>query len=440
MFVREIGLDRTDTPVGSVQETIAVIGLGYVGLPLAVRLAEKFGRVIGFDINQGRIQGLRDGIDTTGEVEPSRLGDSRLAITHNVEEIADATCFIVTVPTPIDTQKRPDLGPLRSACQALGPLLKQGDLVVFESTVYPGVTEDICGPILSDFSGLTAGSDFSLGYSPERINPGDKANTVETIVKNVSADSDAALDRVAAIYEHVTDAGICRCSSIRVAEGAKVLENTQRDVNIALMNELALICQAVGIETSEVIEAASSKWNFVPFTPGLVGGHCIGVDPYYLAALSEQHGLHPEVILAGRRLNDGMVRHVASAAVKMLVQKGDALRTARIGLFGVTFKENVPDIRNSKAIELIGELETFGLSPMIHDAICPHDALFAEGITASPLSKMWDLDLAIVASPHDAYLSDGAFFERLNPGGILMDIRGAYRKRDRPAGLNYWAL
>ena len=440
MYIREITVDEAPIKVEQTAETIAVIGLGYVGLPLAVRLAERFDKIIGFDISPDRIAGLRSGHDTTGEIADLRLTKSKLRITDNTADIASATCFIVTVPTPIDRQKRPDLGPLERACHMIGPLLKKNDLVVFESTVYPGVTEDFCGKILSDQSGLQPGRDFSLGYSPERINPGDRDNTVETIVKNISADTPAALDRVADIYAEVTDAGLHRCSSIRVAEGAKVIENTQRDVNIALMNELALICHAAGIETAEVIEAASSKWNFVPFAPGLVGGHCIGVDPYYLAALGEQLGHHPEIILAGRRLNDGMVRHVATAATRMLVQTGRIARSTRIGVFGMAFKENVPDIRNSKAIELVAELESFGFAPMVHDALCAPETLENEGLWPSTLDEMTALDMAIVVAPHGAYLDDPSFLGRIVPGGILMDIRGAYRKKPRPAGLTYWAL
>ena len=427
-------------PQKSVAERIAVIGLGYVGLPLAVSMAYRFAGVIGLDISADRIRQLASGFDATGELSPTRILGAGLTLTDDPLDIADATFFIVTVPTPITATKQPDLEPLRAACRAIAPSLKKGDAVVFESTVYPGVTEEVCGALLQDLSGLRSGIDFSLGYSPERINPGDKVNTVEKITKIVSGDTPASLARISSVYETIIEAGVYRCPSIKVAEGAKVLENTQRDVNIALMNELSLICDKIGIATSDVIAAAATKWNFVPFTPGLVGGHCIGVDPYYLAALAEQVGHHPEVILAGRRLNDNMVHHVTAAIIRQLIKSGCGLPQARIGIAGITFKENVPDIRNSKAIELIAALESYGLHPLVHDALCEPATAKSEGILLTGLADMGALDMLVLASPHAAYLDDPAFLDCLKPGGILIDVRGAYAKRPRPDHCVYWSL
>ena len=381
-------------------ERVAVIGLGYVGLPLAVHIAEEFETVIGLDISPNRVRDLREGRDTTNEIAAMRLVQSGLSITQDVADIKNATFYIVTVPTPITSNNQPDLTPLVSACEALGPALGKGDIVVFESTVYPGVTEEVCGPILERTSGLSAGGDFFLGYSPERINPGDKVNTLDKITKIVAGDSPETLNRMVDVYSHVISAGLHPCSSIRVAEGAKVLENTQRDVNIALMNELSLICDKVGIETQEVIDAAATKWNFVPYTPGLVGGHCIGVDPYYLASLAERVGLHPQVILSGRRINDGMVSHVANTALRFLINADTPVRHARVGVFGISFKEDVPDIRNSKGVELVDELSSLGLSLQVHDPFCPKQTAQSADIELSDLEDMNALDLMIVASPH----------------------------------------
>ena len=421
-------------------EKIAVIGLGYVGFPLSMGLADAFEFVTGFDISQRRVTSLKGGTDTTGEISDARMASSTLKISNDPDDLANATVYIVTVPTPIDDINRPDFGPLKSASEIIGNYLKRGDLVIFESTVYPGVTEDYCGKILSQVSGLTPKVDFNLGYSPERINPGDKKNTLEKIVKVVSADTPAALDRVTAIYEKVVTAGLYRASSIKVAEGAKVLENTQRDLNIALMNEVAMICDKVGISTREVIEAASSKWNFVPFFPGLVGGHCIGVDPYYLAALSEQVGHHPEVILAGRRLNDRMAAHIATTALKLLVRRGGDIRAARIGFFGITFKENVPDIRNSKAIDLIRELRSYALEVIVHDPVVTKSDAARQGIVMGDLADMHDLDMLILTVPHEGYLTDKTLLNRLAKGGILMDVKSVLSRRKLPEGCTYWSL
>lgn len=421
-------------------ENIAVIGLGYVGFPLSISLAKKFENVIGFDISAHRVESLQAGSDYTCEIGDEVIAASRLSISNGPEDLAAATFYIVTVPTPVSKNKRPDLSPLRSACQTVGQYLSKDDIVVFESTVYPGVTEDICGPLLEKASGMKAGVDFFLGYSPERINPGDRNNPLEKIVKNVSGDTPETLERVAAVYEAIITAGIFRASSIKVAEASKVIENTQRDINIALMNELALICDRIDISSMDVIEAASTKWNFIPFTPGLVGGHCIGVDPYYLASLSEEVGHHPNVILSGRRMNDSMTSFVASTILKKLALRGGSLRNARVGVFGIAFKENVPDIRNSKAIELIDELKSFGLTVLVNDPhVSEKDAMHA-GIEIASQADMQNLDLAVVATAHREYLEDPNFLNFLLPDGMLIDIKSAFRTKARPEGTGYWSL
>ncbi|WP_417267475.1 nucleotide sugar dehydrogenase [Celeribacter baekdonensis] len=434
-------IERHDAKIAaSTGEVIGVIGLGYVGLPLAVRMAEVFDKVIGFDISERRITRLNEGVDDTREVDPERLVQSGMYASYDPESLRDVTFFIVAVPTPITEEKRPDLSPLEFACNTIGPYLKKGDVVVFESTVYPGVTEDFCGGLLEKLSGLKAGVDFNLGYSPERINPGDKVNTVETIVKNVSADTPEALDRVAAVYDSVVTAGVYRCSSIRVAEAAKVMENTQRDVNIALMNELSIICHKIGISANDVIDAASTKWNFIGFRPGLVGGHCIGVDPYYIAALAERSGHHPEVILAGRRLNDAMDRRVASALLQKLVMRGGSVRKARVGFLGISFKENVPDLRNSKYISLVHELREFGLNVMVSDCHCMATDAMAEGIELVDMDQLNDLDMLVLGAGHEEYMADPGLLNRLREDGIFADIQGRMRTKSLPEKLTYWSL
>jgi len=434
-------IERYDAKIATVMsEVIGVIGLGYVGLPLAVRMAEVFDKVIGFDISERRITRLNEGVDDTREVDPERLVQSGMFASCDPESLRDVTFFIVAVPTPITQEKRPDLSPLEFACNTIGPYLKKGDVVVFESTVYPGVTEDFCGDLLEKISGLKAGVDFNLGYSPERINPGDKVNSLETIVKNVSADTPEALERVAAVYDSVITAGVYRCSSIRVAEAAKVMENTQRDVNIALMNELSIICHKIGISANDVIDAASTKWNFIAFRPGLVGGHCIGVDPYYIAALAERAGYHPEVILAGRRLNDAMDHRVASALLQILVMRGGSVRKARVGFLGISFKENVPDLRNSKYVSLVHELREFGLNVMVSDCHCMASDAMAEGIELVDIDQLNDLDLLILGAGHDEYMADADLPNRLREDGILADIQGRMRTKSLPEKLTYWSL
>jgi len=343
---------------------VAVVGLGYVGLPLVVALSRKF-PVVGFDISSARVSSLKSGVDATGEVEPEALKASNIRVTDSAADLAGSNIFIVTVPTPIDEANRPDFGALLKACELIGPVLAPGGIVVFESTVYPGVTEEICAPALEAASGLKSGVDFKLGYSPERINPGDREHPLEKITKVVAGEDEATLARLVEVYGSVIEAGIHQASSIKVAEAAKVIENTQRDLNIALMNELSKICDRLGIRTADVLAAAGTKWNFLKFYPGLVGGHCIGVDPYYLTAKAEQLGYHPEVILSGRRVNDSMGAYVAQRTVKMLAERGHAIVGQRVGILGFTFKENVPDIRNSKVVDIYRELREFGLEPLV---------------------------------------------------------------------------
>jgi UDP-N-acetyl-D-galactosamine dehydrogenase len=351
------------------KDRIAVIGLGYVGLPVALAFAKKFPDTVGFDINLEKVEALRRGIDQTGEVSADDLKLSSLKITSNPDHLANANFFIVVVPTPIDRNHRPNLTPLLKASETVGKMLKRGAVVVYESTVYPGVTEEICGPVLAKVSGLKQGIDFKLGYSPERINPGDKAHSLEKIVKVVAGEDAETLERVARVYKTIIDAGVYRSPSIKVAEAAKVIENTQRDLNIALMNELALICDRLGLSTRDILAAANTKWNFLPFTPGLVGGHCIGVDPYYLTTKAEEVGYHPQVILAGRRINDSMGAYLGQRLVKLLVQANLSTKGARVGILGLTFKENVPDLRNSRVPDIVTELRQFGIEPLVHDSL-----------------------------------------------------------------------
>ena len=347
--------------------TIAVIGLGYVGLPLAVEFGKKFS-TIGFDVNSRRIAELRAGNDVTLEVEPAELEASgNLSFTESVEEIADADVYIVTVPTPIDEHKRPDLGPVAAACETVGRVLSKGNVAIFESTVYPGVTEEVCVPLLEQHSGLVFNQDFFVGYSPERINPGDKAHRLPSIIKVTSGSTPAIADFVDNLYAAIIEAGTHRAESIKVAEAAKVIENTQRDVNIALMNELAMIFNRLGIETDHVLKAAGSKWNFLPFRPGLVGGHCIGVDPYYLTHKAQAIGYHPEMILAGRRINDNMGEYVAAQFVKSLLKHQIQVKDARVLVMGLTFKENCPDLRNTRVVDVIRELDDYNIAIDVHD-------------------------------------------------------------------------
>ena len=423
------------------QEKIAVIGLGYVGLPVALSFGRKVATV-GFDIRQKRIDELKKGVDDTREVTTEQLRDAvKLELTADPSRLSDCTFYIVAVPTPIDSNNRPDLGPMISASRTVGPHLKKGDVVVFESTVYPGVTEEVCGPILEEKCGLKSGVDFFLGYSPERINPGDKEHTFERIVKVVSGQTPETLDRVANVYGLVVEAGVHRASSIKVAEAAKVIENTQRDLNIALMNELALIFDRMGIRTSEVLAAAGTKWNFLRFSPGLVGGHCIGVDPYYLTTKAQELGYLPEVILSGRRINNNVGPFIAEKCVKMLTRGDVSLRKAKVGILGLTFKENVPDLRNSKIPDIVAELAQYGVTAMVHDPLGdPHEAMEEYRIQLAPLDRFVDLDALILAVAHNEYLADGALYGRVRDGGVLIDVKSALDPAKVTRNVQYWSL
>ncbi|MEQ1564255.1 MAG: nucleotide sugar dehydrogenase [Myxococcota bacterium] len=419
---------------------IGVIGLGYVGLPVAVAFAERFGGTVGFDIATKRVAELREGEDRTGEVPRERLLASRLTVTDDPEQLRACNFFVVTVPTPIDDDKRPDLGPVRSATRTVGKYLSRGAVVVYESTVYPGVTEDICGPLLEQVSGLTCGVDFTLGYSPERINPGDREHSFERITKVVSGQDAATLDRVADVYGAVVTAGIHRAPSIKVAEAAKVIENTQRDLNIALMNELSIIFDRLGIDTLDVLAAAGTKWNFVKFTPGLVGGHCIGVDPYYLTARAEQVGVHPQVILAGRRINDGMSEVVAHRTVKELIRAGVRIEGARLATVGVTFKENVPDTRNSRVPAIVRELTDYGIEVHTWDPWAdPAEVAHEYGIRMVPQLGE-DYDAIVLAVAHRSVLDPVRALVRSGRVRVLVDVKGSFPREEVPAGVRYWRL
>ena len=420
---------------------IAVVGLGYVGLPLAIALSDKF-EVVGFDISAARVADLRRGEDSTHEVSAEALGSASLTITDDPAEMRGSDVFIVTVPTPIDEANRPDFEPMLNACAIVGPVMGKGAIVVFESTVYPGVTEEICAPALERSSGLKAGSDFKLGYSPERINPGDKERPLEKITKIVAGEDQATLDRLAEIYGAVIEAGIHRAPSIKVAEAAKVIENTQRDLNIALMNEIAKICHLLGIRTSDVLAAAGTKWNFLKFYPGLVGGHCIGVDPYYLTAKAEQLGYQPEVILSGRRINDGMGAYVAQKVVKLIAGAGKGIVGARVGILGFTFKENVPDVRNSKVIDTYRELTEFGIQPLVHDPLAdPAIVQKAYGVELSSLDDLHDLDAVIFAVGHRQYEPlRTSISDMVAPNGVVADVRSMIDETALRSDVSYWTL
>ena len=424
-------------------ERIAVIGLGYVGLPVAVAFAREYKEVLGFDINQTRIDALKGGYDRTGEVEDEALKASTLQFTSNVQELVGSTFFVVAVPTPIDSFHKPDLSPVRAACRTVAKALTKGAVVVFESTVYPGVTEEVCRPILEEVSGLKAGVDFKVGYSPERINPGDKVHRLETIVKVVAGEDAASLQRIATTYQAILDFPVHQAPTIKVAEAAKVIENTQRDINIALMNELALIFERLDIRTTDVLKAAGTKWNFLPFTPGLVGGHCIGVDPYYLTARAEQVGYHPHVILAGRQVNDEMGRYVAQRVVKGLNQAGIAGTSARVGVLGLTFKENVGDLRNSRVPDIIEELQSFGVTVLCHDPMVTEEEADRElGVPLTSLDKMTDLHAVIVAVSHQDYLKQGPEFVEKMVGskGVIFDVKSVYKPSDFSQSTRYLSL
>lgn len=427
------------------KERIAVVGLGYVGLPVALAFARKFPGTIGFDINQEKLERLCQGDDPANEVSSSELIGSNITFTSDPTDLAPANFFVVAVPTPIDPTNRPDLTPLIRASELLGTVIRPGSVVVYESTVYPGVTEEICGPILARVSGLEQGVDFKLGYSPERINPGDREHTLEKIIKVVSGEDAVTLGRVAAVYEAIIDVGVHRAPSIKVAEAAKVIENTQRDLNIALMNELALIFDRLGICTNDVLDAARTKWNFLPFSPGLVGGHCIGVDPYYLTTKAEEVGYHPQVILAGRRINDNMGTYVAQKLVKMIATSNprSPISGARIGVLGLTFKENVRDIRNSRVPDIVMELRHFGIEPMVYDPLADADESWDEyAIRLLDWEDLRELSGLILAVPHRQFLQMGSkdLAQCLTPGGVFIDVKSVIKRTDLPEHVHYWSL
>ncbi len=422
---------------------ISVIGLGYVGLPVAVAFG-KVRRTIGFDINQMRIKELKSGYDRTGEVTAADLQSADILFTEKLEELAHADFHIVAVPTPVDEAHQPDLSLMYRASETVGKALKKGDIVVYESTVYPGVTEDECVPVLERESGLVCGRDFTVGYSPERINPGDKEHTFTKIKKVVSGQDAETLEIVALVYESVVTAGVHRASSIKVAEAAKVIENTQRDLNIALMNELALIFDRMGIDTNDVLEAAGTKWNFLKFKPGLVGGHCIGVDPYYLTHKAEKIGYIPQVILAGRRINDGMGTFIAQRAIREMIHSGHTILGNVVTVLGLTFKENCPDLRNSKVIDIIRELQDYGVMVQVCDPMADSaEAIHEYGVTLVPIEDLQPAAAVVAAVAHHQFLSwspeDIGRYMGDNP--VLIDVKGMYDQLAMAAaGIRVWRL
>src|SRR5690242_820627 len=437
---------RRATGPDDVTETvvIAVVGLGYVGLPLAVEFGKKYS-TIGFDLSSAKVAAYQRCVDPTGEVSSAELeAATRLRCTTDAAELRAADFLIVAVPTPVDEAHQPDFGPLVGASESVGANLKRGATVVFESTVYPGATEEICVPVIEKSSGMQWRRDFFVGYSPERINPGDKEHTLTRIVKIVAGDSAQTLERVATVYGSIVKAGVYRASSIKVAEAAKVIENTQRDLNIALMNELALLFHKIGIDTTEVLTAAGTKWNFLPFRPGLVGGHCIGVDPYYLTHKADKLGYHPQVILAGRRINDGMGKYVAEQTVKQMVQAGAAIKGAHVNVLGLTFKEDCADIRNSRVIDVIHELASYGLEVHVHDPIAdPAEARREYGLEITPWEQLPRARAIVAAVAHREYRSRPPedYVAKLEPGGLFVDVKcqadvGALQAR----GLAVWRL
>lgn len=417
--------------------TIAVIGLGYVGLPLAVAIGRHM-QTVGFDISTDRVAELHKGYDRTGEVEAAKLRSSTMKISSDLKDIEGYGVYIVTVPTPVDLENRPDLTPVLKACATVGKAMRKGAVVVFESTVYPGVTEDICGPELEKHSGMICGVDFFLGYSPERINPGDREHTVDRITKVIAGQTPEITELLAQVYGVVTTGGVFRAASIRAAEAAKVIENSQRDINIAFINEITMIFQRLGISIYDVLDASATKWNFLNFKPGLVGGHCIGVDPFYLATCALNNGHHPEIILSGRRINDGMGPWIAARISEQLPT------SARILMLGLTFKENVPDLRNSKVIDVINALKQRGHSVDIHDPFADQaEAKHEYGVgLMSSLDGATGYDCVVGAVPHDTYVDfKGESFERLvKNGGLVADIKGMWRGIQMPAGIRLWRL
>ncbi|WP_373893843.1 nucleotide sugar dehydrogenase [Virgibacillus sp. CBA3643] len=425
------------------EQTIAVVGLGYVGLPLAAAFGKKQ-EIIGFDINEQRIEELKQGYDRTNEVENEDLNTTSVEFTSNPSDLSKANFIIVAVPTPITENKQPNLVPLVKASETIGENISRGTIVVYESTVYPGATEEECVPVLESASGMKCGEDFFVGYSPERINPGDKEHTFTTITKVVSGQNDNVLDTVANVYGSVVDAGIHKASSIKVAEAAKVIENTQRDLNISLMNELSVIFEKLNIDTADVLSAAGTKWNFLNFSPGLVGGHCIGVDPYYLTHKAEKVGYHPEVILAGRKTNDNVGKFIATSLIKQMIKKNMPVQGSTVTVLGFTFKENVPDLRNTRVIDIVTELEEFGVNVQITDAHADSGEAYEEyGIDLISYKELKPADAAVFAVPHEAYLEEGwGMFDHLlkHGKGVVFDVKSKLDKNEYPADISLLRL
>ncbi|PTR15114.1 MULTISPECIES: nucleotide sugar dehydrogenase [unclassified Nitrosospira] len=423
---------------------VAVVGLGYVGLPLAVEFGKKR-QTIGYDLSRTKVESYKRYIDATGEVSSDDFRAAReLVVTSDPAELSGADYIVVAVPTPVDLAHQPDFSPLVGASEAVGKNMKRGAIVIYESTVYPGATEEICIPVLEKYSGMKWKTDFHVGFSPERINPGDKQHTLTRILKVVSGDDEDTLEKIAVLYESVITAGVHRASSIKVAEAAKVIENTQRDLNIALMNELAIIFDKLGIDTLEVLQAAGTKWNFLPFRPGLVGGHCIGVDPYYLTHKAEMIGYIPQVILAGRRINDSMAKFVAEQTIKHIIKADVNVKGARVNVLGLSFKENCPDLRNSKVADLINELKSYGIDIHVHDPVAsPEEARHEYGVELESWESLPCSDAIIVAVPHQQFverpLSD--FQAKVTGKGCFIDVKSQFdSKALRAAGLNVWRL
>lgn len=429
------------------EEKISVVGLGYVGLPIAVAFAKKV-EVLGFDVNAKKIELYKSGIDPTKEVGDEAIKETTVDFTSDASRLKEAKFHIVAVPTPIKADKTPDLSIVEAATKTLAQNLTKGSIVVYESTVYPGVTEDICIPILEKESGLKLGVDFKVGYSPERINPGDKVNRLETIVKVVSGSDEESLDIIANVYELVVEAGVHRASSIRVAEAAKVIENAQRDINIAFMNELSIIFNKMGIDTQSVLAAAGTKWNFLKFYPGLVGGHCIGVDPYYLTYKADQIGYHSQVILSGRRINDNMGKYVAENIIKQMIKADQNLKTAKVAILGFTFKENCPDTRNTRVIDIIDELKEYGITPLVVDPVADQEEAFEEyGITFNTLAEVKDVDTLVITVAHEEFKQidikkfEGMFKSTNNENKVLVDVKGILnREYFESLNYKYWRL
>lgn len=428
------------------EEKIALVGLGYVGMPIAVAFAKKV-KVVGFDLNEAKIKLYQSGIDPTNEVGDAAIKEAKVEFTADEKKLKEAKFFIVAVPTPVNDDHTPDLSPVEGASRIVGRNLTKGSVVVFESTVYPGVTEEICVPIMEKESGLKCGVDFKIGYSPERINPGDKVHRLETITKIVSGMDEETLDTVAKVYELVVDAGVYRAQSIKVAEAAKVIENSQRDINIAFMNELSIIFNRMGIDTKSVLEAAGTKWNFLKFYPGLVGGHCIGVDPYYLTYKAEQLGYHSQIILSGRRINDDMGKYVAESLVKNLIKSDIAVKGAKVAILGFTFKENCPDTRNTKVIDIYKELQEYGITPMVVDpAADAAEAKRLYGIDFEDMSAVKDMDAVIIAVSHEQFISLDkeqirGFYTKENSRKVLVDIKGILNRAEYDNDeFCYWRL